>query len=195
MKTTITTFCSLAAVLSLGLVASPARADHVHVHRLYQVEELAAHVMEHSRDLYHEARHELLGHPDQRHVTQDISEVYRTAASIYNTARSCQHIDELCRDARRLDKLVHHLEDTLDHVRSHDIHHHGHYHGPDLRTARKLVRMVEQDTHELMEEIERIERRYGISHAAPVAVARPGVSVGPSGVYFGGRSFGIRIGR
>jgi hypothetical protein len=82
-----------------------------------------------------------------------------------------------------VDALMHHMEeivDDLDHGHGHG-HHHGH--GSELRHITKLLRIIEDDAHELVEEIERLER-----HASHRPVfSRPGIYLGGQGISF---SFG-----
>ena len=185
MKTSRTLLCSLVAAATLAF-ATAARADHDHFD-FDHIDELASHVQAHSRSLATEARRQLASDPHYRHVATDVNMVYRQSAHIHSLIHAGVNPADLCRDVRQLDELVHHLEETLADVREG----HGHYdhwhrtrvwHGPDLRNIRRLMAMIEDDTHELMDEVHTLE---SLLSARP---SRPGI-------YLGGSGFSIRLGR
>jgi hypothetical protein len=184
MKTLRLSALSLAATAAFAFGATTARADHDH-YGFDTIDELASHVQAHSRSLATEVRRRLPGDPNYAHVVADVNAVYRQSARIHSLIHAGVNPAELCRDVRQLDSLVHHLEETLDGVRpghSHFDHwtHSQVWHGPDLRNIRRLMGMIEGDTHELMEQ---------------VAVLESQLSARPSGIYFGGRGISIRLGR
>ena len=186
---------SLAASAAFALVATTARADHDH-YDFDSIDELASHVQAHSRSLASEVRRQLPGDPNYRHVVADVSAVYRQSARIHSLIHAGANPADLCRDVRKLDSLVHHLEETLSDVREGHSHYDHWYHtrawhGPDLRNIRRLMGMIEDDTHELMDEIHRIETYL----SARPTYTRPGVSVSPGGIYLGGRGISVRLGR
>lgn len=195
MTTSRTTFLSLVAAAVFALTGTAARADHDHFD-FDPIEELTAHVQDHSRDLSREVRRQLVGDPQYSHVMADVTAVYRQSARVHALSHARRDPAELCRSARKLDQLVHHLEDTISGLR--DGHsHYDHWtrtrvqHGPDLRNIRRLTHMIEDDTHELLDEVQKIERRF----SARPTFSRPGAVVTPGGVYVGGRGFSVRLGR
>ena len=184
MKTLRFAALSLAAIASLGLFAASAHADHDHF-GFDTIDELASHVQAHSRDLAVEVRRQLPRDPHYSHVVADVSAVYRQSARIHSLIHADVNPADLCRDVRKLDALVHHLEETLSEVREGHSHYDSWYHtrvwhGPDLRNIRRLTGMIEDETHELMEEVERIEAS---------------LSARPSGIYLSRPGISIRLGR
>ena len=177
MKTLTLSLVSLTAFAGLLLGTNTARADHDHYGT---AETYAAHVQDHSRELYYEIRSHLGYGSSGRHLMSDAAEMYRLAVRIRSNAHAGWNLESMCRDARRLDSLMHHMEeivDDLDHGHGHG-HHHGH--GSELRHITKLLRIIEDDTHELVEEIERLER-----HASHRPVfGRPGIYLGGQGISF-----------
>lgn len=173
MKTLTLSLVSLTAFAGLLLGTNAARADHNH---FGSVENYAAHLQDHSRELYYELRVHVGYGSSGRHLMSDTAEMYRLASRIRANAHSGWNLESMCRDARRLDSLVHHMEeivDDLDHG-----HGHGHHHGSELRHITRLLRIIEDDTHELVDEIERLERH---ASARPM-YSRPGIYLGGSGI-------------
>ena len=180
MKTLRFAAVSLAATLSLGLFSAAARADHDHFD-FDPIDELASHVQAHSRDLAVEVRRQLPSDPSYRHVVADVSAVYRQSARIHSLIHAGVNPADLCRDVRKLDSLVHHLEETLSEVREGHSHYDSWYHtrvwhGPDLRNIRRLMRMIEDDTHELMDEVHTLETMVS-SPPSGIYLSRPGISI------------------
>lgn len=180
MKTLRFAVYSLAALATLGLFTAAARADHDHFD-FDPIDELASHVQAHSRDLAVEVRRQLPSDPNYRHVVADVSAVYRQSARIHSLIHAGVNPADLCRDVRKLDSLVHHLEDTLSEVRdghSHYDHwfHTRTWHGPDLRNIRRLMGMIEDDTHELMDEVHTLESRLS-ARPSGIYLSRPGISI------------------
>jgi hypothetical protein len=182
MKTLRFAALSLAAAASLGLFAAAARADHFDFD---PIDELASHVQAHSRDLAVEVRRQLPSDPNYRHVVADVSAVYRQSARIHSLIHASVNPSDLCREVRKLDSLVHHLEETLSEVREGHSHYDSWYHtrvwhGPDLRNIRRLMNAIESDTHELMDEVHTLESL---------------ISARPSGIYLSRPGISIRLGR
>jgi hypothetical protein len=179
MKTLRFAALSLAAAASLGLFAAAARADHFHFD---SIDELASHVQAHSRDLAVEVRRQLPSDPNYRHVVADVSAVYRQSARIHSLIHAGVNPADLCRDVRKLDSLVHHLEETLSLVREGHSHYDSWYHtrvwhGPDLRNIRRLMHMIEDDTHELLDEVHTLESLISARRPSGIYLSRPGISI------------------
>ncbi|HEX5104818.1 MAG TPA: hypothetical protein VFV87_13450 [Pirellulaceae bacterium] len=183
-------FLALFSMSAILVSAGVARADH----GFSTVEDLAFHVQDHSRDLYYEVRNHLGQTSAGRHLMSDVVEVNRAAARIRSYAHAGYNLEVICRDARKLDELIHHMEEIVDDLRhaGHDHYGHDHFgygqfgHGQfDGRHVASLLREIEEDVHNLQSEIEWLER----------SAVRPGVSVGPGGIYLGGRGFSIRLAR
>jgi hypothetical protein len=194
MKTLRFAAFSVAASAALALCASAARADHDYFD-FDSIDELASHVQGHSRSLAAEVRRQLPSDPSYAHVVADVNALYRQSARIHTLIHAGVNPADLCRDVRQLDQLVHHLQETLS-----DVHEgHSHFdpwyhtyvwHGPDMRNIRRLVGMIEDDTHELMDEVHTLE-----SLSAGPSFSRPGVALTPGGIYLGGRGISVRLGR
>lgn len=192
MKTTRFAALSVAAALTLLVSGAAARADHFDFDPIC---ELSGHVQSHSRDLLREARRQLTRDPNYGHFVADVTAIYRQAGRVDSLGHAGFDHAELCRSIRQLDALVHHLEETVADLRPGHSHYdhwtHSHtFHGPDLRNIRRLVRLIEQDTHELLDQVHHVETYFS---AAPVR--RPGIAVTPGGVYLGGRGFSVRLSR
>ena len=179
MKTLRLAAYSFAASAALALCAASARADHDH-HDFDTIDELASHVQAHSRSLALEVRRQLPGDVNYAHVVADVNALYRQSARIHSLIHAGVNPADLCRDVRKLDSLVHHLEETLSEVRPGHSHYDHWYHtqvwhGPDLRNIRRLMGMIEDDTHELMDEVETLE---SLASARPsgIYLSRPGIS-------------------
>ena len=184
MKTIRLTALSFAASAAFALCAAAARADHDHFD-FDSIDELASHVQAHSRSLATEVRRQLPGDPSYSHVVADVNALYRQSARIHSLIHAGVNPADLCRDVRKLDSLVHHLEETLSEVREGHSHYDHWYHtrvwhGPDLRNIRKLMAMIEDDTHELMDEVHTLESL---------------ISARPSGIYLSRPGISIRFGR
>jgi hypothetical protein len=184
MKTIRLAAFSLAASAAFALFATAARADHDHF-EFDQIDELASHVQAHSRSLANEIRRQLPGDPNYTHAVADVTAVYRQSARIHSLIHAGVNPADLCREVRKLDSLVHHLDETLANVREgHSDYDHWHHtrvwHGPDLRNIRRLMGMIEGEMHELMDEVETLESL---------------TSARPSGIYFSRPGFSIRLGR
>jgi hypothetical protein len=180
MKTLRFAAFSLAAIASLGLFAALARADHNHF-EFDTIDELASHVQAHSRELAVEVRRQLPGDAHYSHVVSDVSAVYRQSARIHSLIHAGVNPADLCRDVRKLDALVHHLEETLAEVREGHSHYDSWYHtrvwhGPDLRNIRRLMRAIESDAHELMDEVHTLEQLVS-ARPSGIYLSRPGISV------------------
>jgi hypothetical protein len=203
MKTCTQSIVSCLAVIVLSFAASPAQADHDLDRLLERIDRLAHEIHEHADDLRHEVRHHLVGHPDYGHLLSDVELLHRATVRVEQLVHQPHRLAELCRAAHALDDRVHHLEETLRGCETHVFHsghgHSGHGHGHVYHSvrrfyfsdSRRLVNAIESDTHQLMRDIERLERRV----STPVYSYSRGVAITPDAIQIGGRGFSFSIGR
>lgn len=172
MQTIRLTLAAFASFATLALTTTVARADHYG-----SAENLAAHVQSHSRDLYTEIRHHVGYGFSGRHLLSDTAEMYRLAVRIRSNAHAGWNLNAIARDARQLDRLTHHMRELIDDM----DHGHGHHkHGSELRHITKLLRVIEDDVHELLAEVERLQQHASLHYSQP-------------GLYLGGTGISVKF--
>jgi hypothetical protein len=196
MKTTHQFVCSSLVAL-VGLVAvNPARADqHQAIH---EIENLAAHVRTHSREMANALRFGRFPHEFTHHLLGDLAAVGQAADHLRDTADDHDHPQHILADIRQLSPLV---RQVVSHVRELNASI-GWYGGgsSSLRNLNRLAAEMQQDMRELEFNARLLDAGHyhspGTTHYRPVLTQPgPGIAFGPGGFSIGGSRFSIQFGR
>jgi hypothetical protein len=184
MTTSIRIAAALAVALFGAAASRTAQAEHDHYET---IDALAHEAQDLTRALSSEARRHLAGTSEYRAIQSDIGAAYQLASRISAGAHQHGSPVQLHRDADRLHDHVHHIEEHLDEVRHigyHGSHGHFHTHRVDVRHLRQILDRLDNLCSRLDREIHELDD-HGF-YSAPGPVYRPGLSVRPGGISFGG---------